>query len=98
MNYPVLLLGNKSDLPVEERIIVESKAASLAASWKNARFMEASAKDNLNVQEAFLTLTQDIMAVKGQHSELDKRQMKKKRKNSVKKKKKKSSRFHCSIM
>ncbi|MBN3280512.1 RAB10 protein, partial [Polyodon spathula] len=54
-----VILGNKCDLE-EKRIISKEKGEKLA--WEHGvRFFETSAKDNVNIEKAFLALVQDIM-------------------------------------
>ena len=55
----ILLIGNKSDLNEQREVGIE-EAASIAQK-KNLAFMETSAKDNNNVEKAFLTLFEKIM-------------------------------------
>ncbi len=47
---PIMLVGNKSD--IEEREVSEEEGAKLADKW-GCRFLEASAKYNSNVLDAF---------------------------------------------
>ncbi|KAK1173755.1 ras-related protein Rab-10-like [Acipenser oxyrinchus oxyrinchus] len=54
-----IILGNKCDLE-EKRIVSKEKGEKLA--WEHGvRFFETSAKDNVNIEKAFLALVQDIM-------------------------------------
>ena len=57
----ILLIGNKSDLNEQREVGIE-EAASIAQK-KNLAFMETSAKDNNNVEKAFLTLFEKIMKI-----------------------------------
>ena len=55
----ILLIGSKSDL-VEERKITRSEIDSFVKSF-DLEFMESSAKDNINVEEAFFKLSRDVL-------------------------------------
>jgi len=54
-----LLLGNKCEEGVE-KVVSTEQAKSYATSLK-IPFMETSAKDGLNIDEAFMTMTADLM-------------------------------------
>lgn len=54
----MILIGNKSDTPNREVLYEEGK--SLADSY-GMQFFETSAKNNLNVQEAFKCLVKEVM-------------------------------------
>jgi GTPase SAR1 family protein len=53
---PIILVGNKRDIPVGERQVPAARAEALAASWHFSRYMETSAKTNEGVEEAYLAL------------------------------------------
>ena len=53
-----ILIGNKCD-DVERRVVGRERGAELAREY-GLKFMETSAKNNVNVDEAFLTLARDI--------------------------------------
>lgn len=53
-----ILIGNKCD-DVERRVVDRERGAELAREY-GLKFMETSAKNNINVDEAFLTLARDI--------------------------------------
>ena len=53
-----ILLGNKCDLA--DRKKVEQKRGEALAAEYGIKFFETSAKKNINVEEAFFTLAQDI--------------------------------------
>ena len=53
-----ILIGNKCD-DVERRVVDRERGAELAREY-GLKFMETSAKNNVNVDEAFMTLARDI--------------------------------------
>jgi small GTP-binding protein len=55
----VILVGNKADIPEEQRQVSKEKAQAMAEKW-GIGYIETSAKDNTNVQEAFMTITKLI--------------------------------------
>eukprot|EP00761_Pharyngomonas_kirbyi_P012284 gb/GECH01012311.1/.p1 GENE.gb/GECH01012311.1/~~gb/GECH01012311.1/.p1 ORF type:complete len:217 (+),score=46.29 gb/GECH01012311.1/:1-651(+) len=57
-NVNKILLGNKCDL-VEKKVITKEQGEQLAQEY-DIKFFETSAKNNINVEEAFLTIAQDI--------------------------------------
>ncbi|XP_025907414.1 ras-related protein Rab-10-like [Nothoprocta perdicaria] len=58
----VVLLGNKCDKETE-RVVPKQKGEKLA--WEHGiHFFETSAKDNVNIEDAFSTLTKDILEKK----------------------------------
>mmetsp|Transcript_32901 Transcript_32901/g.51433 ORF Transcript_32901/g.51433 Transcript_32901/m.51433 type:complete len:187 (-) Transcript_32901:124-684(-) len=56
-DIPMLLLGNKCDLP--SRDVTEEDGNELAAKWR-CKFLEASAKTNHNIDKAFCDLVRNI--------------------------------------
>jgi len=57
-NVNKLLVGNKSDL-VNKKVVEQSVAKEFASSL-GIPFLETSAKDSTNVEEAFLTMARQI--------------------------------------
>ncbi len=55
-----ILVGNKCDL-LDQKVVDEEAARALAAEY-GIKFMEASAKSNIGVDDAFITLAKDIKA------------------------------------
>lgn len=53
-----ILIGNKCD-DVERRVVDRERGVELAREY-GLKFMETSAKNNVNVEEAFMTLSRDI--------------------------------------
>lgn len=54
-----MILGNKSDME-NKRMVVKSRGESIAREHA-IKFYETSAKDGINVETAFMQLTQDIL-------------------------------------
>jgi len=61
-NIPIVLVGNKCDL-ADQRVITKEQGEYLAAKF-NCKFIEASAKTKINVDEIFQTLVRLIIAKK----------------------------------
>ena len=59
-NVYKILIGNKSDLEKERKVTYE-QGAEFAAQY-GMKFIETSAKESKNVQEAFVTMTKEIIA------------------------------------
>ena len=59
-NVYKILIGNKSDLEKERKATYE-QGAEFAAQY-GMKFIETSAKESKNVQEAFVTMTKEIIA------------------------------------
>jgi Ras-related protein Rap-1A/Ras-related protein Rap-1B len=59
-NIPTVLVGNKCDLS-DQRVITTEQGEALASKF-NAKFIEASAKTRINVDEIFQTLVRLIIA------------------------------------
>lgn len=57
-NVPVLIVGNKSDLEIERQVSYEEGAEFAKAL--NCPFLETSAKQRINVEEAFYGLVRSI--------------------------------------
>lgn len=53
-----ILIGNKCDMG-DQRLVDKSRGQALADEYK-MKFLETSAKGNINVEEAFLSIAQDI--------------------------------------
>ena len=56
--YPIYVIGNKCDL--EDERIISYEQGEKASSKYNFKFMETSAKTNMNIQELFTNISQDI--------------------------------------
>merc|ERR1712137_555467 len=57
-SVPMVLVGNKCDLD-DERQVTTEEAKELALQWK-IPFFETSAKDRINVEEAFFQVVREI--------------------------------------
>ncbi|RKP18388.1 ras-domain-containing protein, partial [Rozella allomycis CSF55] len=53
-----ILIGNKCDM-TDKKVVDTEKGKQLAAEY-GIRFMETSAKTNINVEESFVSLARDI--------------------------------------
>jgi GTPase KRas protein len=58
-NEPLVLVGNKCDLPPEEREVTLEEGKELAARW-GCPFFESSAKNHINIDESFEQLVREI--------------------------------------
>ena len=68
-NVYKLLIGNKSDL--EEQRAIKKEEGEEFASINGLEFFETSAKENYQVQEAFITLTRDIIKTVSKEKPMD---------------------------
>lgn len=59
-NVYKILIGNKSDLEKDRKVTYE-QGKEFAAQY-GMKFIETSAKESKNVQEAFVTMTKEIIA------------------------------------
>uniref|UniRef100_A0AC35TYY5 GTP-binding protein Rheb n=1 Tax=Rhabditophanes sp. KR3021 TaxID=114890 RepID=A0AC35TYY5_9BILA len=64
MDMPVLIVANKADLTITDRIVKKEEGEALAKSL-NTNFMEVSAKENESINEAFEKLLYMIELRKG---------------------------------
>lgn len=58
-SFPVVLVGNKSDLEADRRVSVE-EGQNLARQFNNCKFLETSAKKRVNVDVAFYELVRQV--------------------------------------
>ena len=56
--FPMVLCGNKCDLEKERKVTTE-EGKELAKTW-NISFFETSAKNRVNIEEAFIELVQQV--------------------------------------
>jgi GTPase SAR1 family protein len=54
-----MLIGNKCDMD-DKRLISEERGKNVATE-NGIKFFETSAKDNINIEQAFITLAEDIL-------------------------------------
>jgi len=54
-----MLLGNKCDVPPEQRVVDKNRGQALADEF-GMKFLETSAKSSINVEEAFMTMAKEI--------------------------------------
>jgi len=59
---PIVLLGNKCDMPAEDREVTAEEGKALAQEF-GCIFFETSAKENINVTEAFTSVTRKIVEI-----------------------------------
>lgn len=57
-----ILVANKSDLPPNEWAVSHDEGVALAARWPGCTYMETSAKNDINVAEAYLACMRKIIA------------------------------------
>ncbi|KAJ1973473.1 RAS1 protein [Dimargaris xerosporica] len=57
--FPIIIIGNKCDLPDADRQVTELEGQALAKEF-SCEFMETSAKMRVNVDEAFYSLVREI--------------------------------------
>ncbi len=59
--FPVIIIGNKSDLITEIGIVVDRNEAKQYAEKEGSIYIETSAKTGDNVEKAFLEITQNMI-------------------------------------
>lgn len=60
---PLVLVGNKSDLDLRRQVTLQ-EAEATASKWGNCEYLEASAKDGRNVDQAFESILRRVFAIK----------------------------------
>jgi len=65
--FPFMILGNKADLAKTKRGVPEAKAQAYCKSKNDIPFYETSAKDNINVEQAFYTIARNAMKQEDKH-------------------------------
>ena len=63
-----ILVANKCDVPALDRVVSEEKGRGLAEKY-DMKYFETSAKENFNVNEAFMEVTNEILAEVGKGEE-----------------------------
>lgn len=61
--FPLLLVGNKCDLPEDKHVISTLRGQSLAMKWK-CLFMETSAKEKVNDQRCFIEMVREVRRIR----------------------------------
>ncbi|KAI9297303.1 vacuolar biogenesis protein [Neoconidiobolus thromboides FSU 785] len=61
-NFPFVVLGNKIDLEESKREISEKRATAWCTSKGNIPYFETSAKEAINVEEAFQTIAKNALS------------------------------------
>lgn len=62
---PVVLVGNKCDLNAERAVETSEAEKVVAEKMQGVKFLEASAKDNINVDDIFIALVREINSMHG---------------------------------
>ncbi|KAG9390529.1 Small GTPase superfamily [Carpediemonas membranifera] len=57
--FPMVMVGNKCDLPAEEHKVSEDEARALAESF-GIPFFKTSAKEQINIEESFHALVREV--------------------------------------
>lgn len=98
----MIVVGNKSDLKGrEDRFIIKEKAKEIAKEWDESLFIECSAKENVNVEEAFEMLAKHVLGLRGEGQEKVEGRERDERKKTVKGKRRVLGRLKraiCSFM
>ncbi|KAM3580199.1 Ypt/Rab-type GTPase Rab7 [Umbelopsis sp. WA50703] len=61
-NFPFVVLGNKIDLEENKRTISQKRAMQFCQSKGNCPYFETSAKEAINVEQAFQTIAENALA------------------------------------
>lgn len=61
---PIVIVGNKADLPEDLKVVSKKEAEALCAKWK-IKYIEASAKTRKNIDESFHQLVHEVLTSKG---------------------------------
>lgn len=60
--FPFVLLGNKVDVEESRRMVSQKRAATWCQSKNNIPYYETSAKENVNVEQAFQTVAKNALS------------------------------------
>lgn len=74
-DVPIVICGNKCDLPDSERKVTAEEGRAMAEKW-GCHFFETSAKEEINTREAFFQVVQAIKAKQGKNPQGDTRKKK----------------------
>ena len=61
-NFPFVVLGNKVDVEESKRMVFQKRAITWCQSKGNIPYFETSAKENINVEQAFQTVAKNALA------------------------------------
>lgn len=62
-SYPVVICGNKCDIPEgTSRVVGEQEALELASTFDNAPYFDTSAMSRTNIDEAFMKLAEIMLS------------------------------------
>lgn len=61
-NFPFVVLGNKIDVEESKRMVSQKRAMNWCQSKGNLPYFETSSKENINVEQAFLTIAKNALA------------------------------------
>ena len=61
-NFPFIVIGNKSDLADERILKMNTNVKKWCKDKYNIQYFEASARDNINVEQAFETIAKNALA------------------------------------
>jgi Ras-related protein Rab-7A len=64
--FPFVVLGNKADLAAQKRQVSTQKAKAWCSSKGDIPYFETSAKEALNVEQAFHTIAKNALARESQ--------------------------------
>lgn len=65
-SFPFVVLGNKADLASSRRQVSTAKAKAWCTQKGDIPYYETSAKENLNVEQAFLTIARNALQQEAQ--------------------------------
>jgi len=60
-NFPFVLLGNKIDMEDSKRMVSQKRAMTWCQSKGNIPYFETSAKEAINVEQAFQTIAKNAL-------------------------------------
>ncbi|CAG8588195.1 7255_t:CDS:2 [Paraglomus brasilianum] len=60
-NFPFVVLGNKIDIEESRRVVTQKRAMSWCQSKGNVPYFETSAKEAINVEQAFQTIAKNAL-------------------------------------
>ena len=61
-NFPFVVLGNKVDMEEGKRMVFQKRAMTWCQSKGNIPYFETSAKENINVEQAFQTVAKNALS------------------------------------